>query len=88
MPKRGFMCIALPGMVERVDLPGVIPRMADVDFGGVKKQVCIDFLPDINIGDYVVVHVGFALQKIDKEEADKQLRVLLEAEEIIKSKLR
>jgi hydrogenase expression/formation protein HypC len=82
------MCIALPGKIEKVDLQDIIPRMADVDFGGVRKRVCIDFLPDIKPGDYVVVHVGFALQKIDKEEADKQLKVLLEAEEIIKNKLR
>jgi hydrogenase expression/formation protein HypC len=82
------MCLAIPGLIERVDLEGVIPRMADVDFGGIKKQVCIDFLPGIKPGEYVIVHVGFALEKIDKEEAEKQLRVFIEAEEIIRSRIR
>jgi hydrogenase expression/formation protein HypC len=82
------MCLAIPGLIERVDLEGVIPRMADVDFGGIKKQVCIDFLPGIKPGEYVIVHVGFALEKIDKEEAEKQLRVFIEAEEIIRSRMR
>jgi hydrogenase expression/formation protein HypC len=82
------MCLAIPGMIEKVDAEGTIPKMADIVFGGLKKRICIDFLPDIKPGDYVVVHVGFALEKIDKDEAEKQLKVFTEAEEIIKRRIR
>jgi hydrogenase expression/formation protein HypC len=82
------MCLAVPGMIERVDAEDINPRMADVNFGGVKRQVCIDFLPDVKIGEYVIVHVGFALEKINKEEAEEQLKIFAEAEDIIRSRMK
>jgi hydrogenase expression/formation protein HypC len=81
------MCLAVPGLIERVDASSVSPRMADADFGGVKKQICIDFIPDLKPGDYVVVHVGFALEKINKEEAEEQLNAYISAEKIIRNSL-
>jgi len=48
-------------------------RMATVDFGGVKKEVCLEFVPDIAIGDYTIVHVGFALQRLDEKSAKETL---------------
>jgi hydrogenase expression/formation protein HypC len=81
------MCLAVPGLIERVDSQSLSPRMADADFGGVKKQICVDFIPDIKPGDYVMVHVGFALEKINKEEAEEQLRAFITAEKIIRNSL-
>jgi hydrogenase expression/formation protein HypC len=62
------MCLAVPGKVLEVwDSDGT--RMANVDFGGVLKEVCLEFVPDIAIGDYAIVHVGFALQRLDEKSA-------------------
>ena len=62
------MCLAVPGRVvgveERHDTV-----MAEVDFGGVRKDVCLQYLPDVGIGDYVIVHVGFAIQRLDERSA-------------------
>ena len=59
---------AVPGRVvgveERDDT-----LMAEVDFGGVRKDVCLQYLPDVGIGDYVIVHVGFAIQRLDERSA-------------------
>jgi len=48
-------------------------RMAEVDFGGVKKDVCLEYIPDIRIGEYVMVHVGFAIQRMDEQAAQETL---------------
>ena len=62
------MCLAVPGKV--IEIWGQdATRMATVDFGGVQKTVCLEFVPDIEIGEYTVVHVGFALQRLDEESA-------------------
>lgn len=62
------MCLAVPGKVvgvqERHDTV-----MAEVDFGGVRKDVCLQYLPEVGIGDYVIVHVGFAIQRLDERSA-------------------
>jgi hydrogenase expression/formation protein HypC len=66
------MCLAVPGkVVEIVD--DDVTRMAKVDFGGVVKDVCLAYLPDIGVGDYAIVHVGFAIQKLDEESARETL---------------
>jgi hydrogenase expression/formation protein HypC len=56
--------------------------MATVSFAGVRKQVCLEWLPEVQAGDYVIVHVGFALSKIDEDEARETLRLLTEMGEI------
>ncbi len=62
------MCLAVPGkVVSLADRDGT--RMADVDFGGVRKEVCLEYLPDVGLGEYVVVHVGFAIQRLDEQSA-------------------
>jgi hydrogenase expression/formation protein HypC len=62
------MCLAIPGQVRRLeDDDGVL--MAEVSFGGIVKQVCLQYLPDAVVGDYVVVHVGFAIQRLDEKSA-------------------
>ena len=62
------MCLAVPGRVvrrfERLGTP-----MAEVDFGGVRKDVCLAYLPEATVDDYVIVHVGFAIQRLDERRA-------------------
>jgi hydrogenase expression/formation protein HypC len=62
------MCLAVPGRVLRL-FEADDTLMSEVDFGGVVKQVCLQYVPDTAVGDYVIVHVGFALQKLDEESA-------------------
>ena len=62
------MCLAVPGKVLEIwDSDGT--QMATIDFGGVLKEVCLEFVPDIAAGDYAIVHVGFALQRLDEKSA-------------------
>jgi hydrogenase expression/formation protein HypC len=66
------MCLAVPGRVLSIaEVDGTL--MADVDFGGVRKGVCLQYIPDATIGEYVVVHVGFAIQRLDEASAQETL---------------
>jgi hydrogenase expression/formation protein HypC len=71
------MCLAIPGKVVDIDL-NAQPAMGTVDFAGVRKTVCLEWLPEARPGDYVIVHVGFAISKVDEEEALETLRMLKE----------
>ncbi|GAB91401.1 HypC/HybG/HupF family hydrogenase formation chaperone [Gordonia rhizosphera] len=62
------MCLAVPGRIVSIDGDGD-PIMSVVDFGGLRKDVCLQFIPDAAIGEYVMVHVGFAIQRLDEESA-------------------
>ncbi len=64
------MCLAVPGRISSVD-----GEYATVDYGGVTKRVNISFLEDVKPGEYVLVHVGYAIQKMDEEEASKTLQL-------------
>jgi hydrogenase expression/formation protein HypC len=66
------MCLAIPGRVEEITSDGVI-RIGRVNFGGVVKRLCLDYVPEIEIGDYAIVHVGFAISKIDEKTAQETL---------------
>ncbi|MBJ7906936.1 HypC/HybG/HupF family hydrogenase formation chaperone [Streptomyces sp. NPDC004549] len=68
------MCLAVPGKVVAID-DGADPRTGLIDFGGVQKQACLEYLPDVQVGEYVIVHVGFALQKLDEESARASLEL-------------
>lgn len=81
------MCLAVPGKIVSIDESAAL-RMAKVNFGGVGKDVCLEWLPDAKIGDYVLVHVGFALSKIDEKEAEETLRMLTEMGELIEEEER
>ena len=71
------MCLAVPGQVESIrDESGI--RMGRVNFGGVVKEVCLAYLPEIAVGDYAIVHVGFAISKIDEASARETLRTFAE----------
>jgi hydrogenase expression/formation protein HypC len=71
------MCLAIPGKVEEIAEENGL-RMGRVNFGGVVKRVCLDYVPEVKVGDYTIVHVGFALQKIDEAEAEKTLALFRE----------
>lgn len=68
------MCLAIPGKVQGIDRTST-PVMGDVDFGGITKRVCLEWLPDIAVGEYVIVHVGFAISKVDEKEALETLEL-------------
>lgn len=70
------MCLAIPGKVISVEEG--LSRMAKVQFGGITRIASLDFVPEAGVGDYVLVHVGFAISKIDEEEAHKTLAALEE----------
>ncbi len=60
------MCLAVPGRVDAlVEREGIL--IAEVDFGGVRKDVCCVYVPDVQVGEYVIVHVGFAIQRLDED---------------------
>jgi hydrogenase expression/formation protein HypC len=66
------MCLAVPGRVVTVmEKDGT--TMAEVDFGGVRKEVCLAYIPDVQVGEYVIVHVGFAIQRLDEQSAQDTL---------------
>ncbi len=73
------MCLAVPGKVLEID-DHAQPKMGKVSFGGIQKQVCLEWLPDVKVGEYVIVHVGFALSKMDEQEALETLKILEEME--------
>ncbi len=80
------MCLAVPGrVVEIMEDPEPALRRGKIDFAGVRKEVSLAFTPEAKIGDYVLVHVGFALNVVDEEEAQKifeSLDQLAAAEEL------
>ncbi|MDQ6851884.1 MAG: HypC/HybG/HupF family hydrogenase formation chaperone [Actinomycetota bacterium] len=77
------MCLAVPGRVLEVwDRDET--RMAKVDFGGVEKEVCLEFVPDVRVGEYTIVHVGFALQRLDEQSAMETLAHFRELGELDK----
>lgn len=66
------MCLAVPGQIQEIYEAGGT-RMGKVNFGGIIKQVCLAYLPEIEVGDYTIVHVGFAITKVDEVSAMETL---------------
>jgi hydrogenase expression/formation protein HypC len=71
-----LMCLAIPGKVIEIQQDAAGVRMAKANFGGIVKQVCLEYTPEVNCGDYVLVHVGFALGKVDEAEAQRTYEAL------------
>lgn len=69
------MCLAIPGKILEISEQNGI-RAGRVEFGGIVRQVCLDFVPEARAGDYVVVHVGFAISRVDREEAERTYEAL------------
>jgi hydrogenase expression/formation protein HypC len=71
------MCLGIPGkIVEVYETNGL--RMGKVDFGGVTREACLEYVPEAGMGDYTIIHVGFAISKISEEEAQETLQILRE----------
>lgn len=71
------MCLAVPGRVVEITGEGEL-RMGRVDFSGVKREACLAYTPEVQVGDYVLVHVGFAISRIDEQAAHETLAALAE----------
>lgn len=76
------MCLGVPGKVVRIDEDPFGMTMGGVSFGGIVKDVCLAYVPEVKVGEYVVVHVGFAISRIDEEEAQRVFRYLEELGEV------
>jgi hydrogenase expression/formation protein HypC len=73
------MCLGIPGKVlELYEANGM--KMGKIDFGGVVKEACLEYLPEIEVGDYTIVHVGFGISRLDEEEAQQTMEMLREME--------
>lgn len=70
------MCLGIPGRVVAIELEGEPLLQGTVRFGGITKKVCLAYVPDVTVGEYVIVHVGFAIAKMDEEEAVKVFELL------------
>jgi hydrogenase expression/formation protein HypC len=75
------MCLAIPGkVIEKVESGGM--RMAKVRFGGIVREASLDYVPEAKVGDYVLVHVGFAISIVDPDEAERTFRLLEEMDQL------
>ncbi len=75
------MCLAIPGkVVETFSNEGM--HMARVQFGGVTREACLNYVPETRVGDYVLVHVGFAISRVDEEEARRTFEALAELDQL------
>jgi hydrogenase expression/formation protein HypC len=69
------MCLAIPGKILTSEMQNGV-RVGRVQFGGITRETCLDFVPEAAIGDYVIVHVGFAISRVDRDEAERSYEVL------------
>lgn len=76
------MCLAIPGKIESIQGDDLLTRLGKVNFGGVLKEACLAYVPEAKVGDYVIVHVGFALSKVDEAEAQQIFDYLKQMDEL------
>lgn len=74
------MCLSIPGKITEITKDGSL-IMGMVDFGGINREVCLDYVPEAQIGQYVLIHVGFAISVLDEEEAKARLDTIREIED-------
>ena len=77
LSRRAAVCLAIPGKILEIQEQGTM-RAARVQFGGIVRQVSLDFVPEAGLGDYVMVHVGFAISRVDQVEAERTYKLLQE----------
>ncbi len=77
------MCLAIPGKILSVTDGDPLMRMGKVSFGGIVKEVNLAYVPEASVGDYVVVHVGFAISKLDESEAQQVFQYLEKIDELV-----
>ena len=76
------MCLAIPGKVMEISGEEPLLRSGKVNFGGILKEVNLAYVPDAQVGDYVIVHVGFAISQLDEAEAQKVFEYLKQMEDL------
>jgi hydrogenase expression/formation protein HypC len=76
------MCLAIPGKLLEITTDPAGVKMGRANFGGIVKQVCLEYTPEVQTGDYVLVHVGFALSKVNEEEAARTYQLLEEMKQL------
>lgn len=76
------MCLAIPGKVTRIEGDDPLTRMGKIDFGGVLKEISLAYVPEAMVGDFVIVHAGFAISRLDEEEAGKVFEYLRQIDEL------
>jgi len=76
------MCLAIPGRIESISGDDALTRMGKVNFGGILKEASLAYVPEAKVGDYVIVHVGFALSRVDEDEAHKVFEYLKQMESL------
>ncbi|MCB1068792.1 MAG: HypC/HybG/HupF family hydrogenase formation chaperone [Kiritimatiellae bacterium] len=76
------MCLAIPGKVMSIEGDEPMLRAGQVQFGGITRKVSLAYVPEVKLGDYVLVHVGFALNIVDEEEANRVFELLKEMDEL------
>jgi len=75
------MCLAIPGKIVELQEKSCM-RMGRIDYGGITREACLEYIPDPQIGEYVMVHVGFAISKVDAEEAARTYQYLAEMDQL------
>lgn len=79
------MCLGIPGRV--IALTDGSPRMGTVDFDGLRREACLEYVPEATVGDYVIIHVGFAISRVDEAEAARTLAVIRAIPEALATEL-
>jgi hydrogenase expression/formation protein HypC len=76
------MCLAIPGKVTSIQGQDSLTRMGKIDFGGVLKEACLACVPEAQVGDYVIVHAGFAISRVDEAEANTVFESLRQMDDL------
>jgi hydrogenase expression/formation protein HypC len=76
------MCLGVPGKVLEIEPNALGMAMGKVNFGGIAKEVCLAYVPEAKVGDYVIVHAGFAISKLDEAEAMEVFELLNQMDEL------
>lgn len=76
------MCLAIPGRITQITQDEPLMRMGKVDFGGIRKEINLSYVPEAVLGDYVIVHVGFAISRVEETEARRVFAYLKEMSEL------
>ncbi|MFB3788574.1 MAG: HypC/HybG/HupF family hydrogenase formation chaperone [bacterium] len=74
------MCLGIPGKIVSISGDDPLYRMGRIDFGGIRKEISLAYVPEAEVGNYVIVHAGFAISVIDEQEANEVFQYLKEME--------
>jgi hydrogenase expression/formation protein HypC len=81
------MCLGVPGKILEIEVNALGMEMGKVSFGGIAKEVCLAYVPEAQVGEYVIVHAGFAISRLDEAEAMEVFELLNQMEELADAEL-